>query len=63
MATADDVVIEVDADELANDLERIHRGEMTVPTVSAVACFVNGSYLDDVVIYLDRDHLSDEGMS
>jgi hypothetical protein len=48
------IEIELDTSELQSDLEKIERGELSLPTVSAVTAFVNQTYLEDILIYLEH---------
>jgi hypothetical protein len=54
MPNANPVIeIELDTSELQSDLEKIERGELSLPTVSAVTAFVNHTYLENIPIYLE----------
>lgn len=49
------VTISTDCTELESDLAAIKRGELELPTVSAVALVVDGKVVEEVPIWLDAE--------
>lgn len=49
------VTISTDCTELERDLAAIERGDLDLPTVSAVAIVVDGSVVEEVPIWLDAE--------
>lgn len=39
--------------ELEADLERIERGELSMPTVSAVSVFIDDKHIEEIPIFLE----------
>ncbi len=46
------ILLSIDASELMRDLERIERGEMNLPAVSAVNVHCDGLFSEEIVLWL-----------
>ena len=48
------VFLSIDASELKRDIERIERGELELPTVSALLICVDGVGIEDFAVWLQE---------
>lgn len=46
------VTVVVDCSELENDIDRIERGELSLPTVSAVSLLIDDQRIEEMPVYL-----------
>ena len=42
-----------DTSELEEDIERLKRGELSLPTVSAIALLIDGTEIEEMPVYLE----------
>lgn len=47
------ITVVADTSELENDLERIERGELSTPTVSAITLLIDNERIEEMPVYIE----------